>query len=68
MLIETDDATAQGLKVTLGTIYKGQGRYDMAEPYFVDCLETNVRLWGEEHHASLSSRNNLAFLYYVQGR
>ena len=67
VLIETDNTNAQGLKVTLGTLYKGQGKFHLAEPLFVDCWQTNVRVWGTLHHATLSSLNSLAFLYYIQG-
>jgi tetratricopeptide (TPR) repeat protein len=54
--------------VTIGRYYKGQGNYNLAEPWFRNCLNAiKVRL-GEEHPLVSISLNNLAALYESQGR
>ncbi|WP_430013370.1 tetratricopeptide repeat protein [Microcystis ichthyoblabe FBCC-A1114] len=52
----------------LGRFYKGQGFYDLAEPWYEQCLEVNRRRLGEEHPDVASSLNNLALLYQSQGK
>jgi len=52
----------------LALVYKAQGRYDEAEPLFLDALEIRKRILGEEHPHTLNSMNNLAVLYRNQGR
>jgi tetratricopeptide (TPR) repeat protein len=52
----------------LGYIYTKQGRYEQAEPFYVQALELMRKLLGEDHPAVASSLNNLAYLYDSQGR
>ncbi|WP_287661177.1 tetratricopeptide repeat protein [Microcystis sp. M049S2] len=52
----------------LGLFYEGQGLYDLAEPWYEQCLEVTRRRLGEEHPDVATSLNNLAALYYLQGR
>ncbi len=51
----------------LALLYDSQGRYDQAEPLFLQALELRKRLLGEDHPHVAQSLNNLAFLYYSQG-
>lgn len=48
--------------------YSEQGRYDEAEPLYLERLEIQRRVLGEEHPDVLSSMGDLAGLYYQQGR
>jgi tetratricopeptide (TPR) repeat protein len=52
----------------LAELYYYQGRYDQAEPLFLQALELRKRLLGEDHPDIATSLNNLAGLYYYQGR
>ncbi|WP_287731836.1 tetratricopeptide repeat protein [Microcystis sp. M090S1] len=52
----------------LGRFYEGQGFYDLAEPWYKQCLEVTRHRLGEEHPDVATSLNNLALLYYYQGR
>ncbi len=52
----------------LGRFYQGQGFYDLAEPWYEQCLEVTRRRLGEEHSDVATSLNNLALLYCSQGR
>jgi len=52
----------------LALLYKSQGRYDQAEPLYLQALELRKRLLGEDHPSVATSLNNLALLYYSQGR
>lgn len=49
-------------------LYDSQGRYQEAEPLFLQALELRRTLLGEEHPDVAQSLNNLAVLYYDQGR
>ena len=49
-------------------MYESQGRYDEAEPLYVECLQKKKVVLGENHPSTLSSINNLAGLYESQGR
>ena len=51
-----------------GYYYESQGRYEEAEPLYVDALAMGQRLLGEAHPDVATSLNNLAALYYSQGR
>jgi tetratricopeptide (TPR) repeat protein len=44
------------------------GRYNKAEKSFFPVIETRLRVLGEEHLSTLSSRANLALTYMNQGR
>jgi len=52
----------------LALLYDSQGRYDQAEPLYLQALELRKRLLGEEHPDVATSINNLALLYKSQGR
>jgi len=52
----------------LAYLYDSQGRYDQAEPLYLQALELRKRLLGEDHPDVAQSLNNLAGLYYSQGR
>jgi tetratricopeptide (TPR) repeat protein len=53
---------------SLAVLYYSQGRYNEAEPLFLEALEMQKRLMVEEHPDLARSLNNLAFLYHSQGR
>ncbi len=63
--LEEDLATSLN---NLALLYHSQGRYEQAEPLFVQALELCQRLLGEDHPHVASSLNNLALLYKSQGR
>jgi tetratricopeptide (TPR) repeat protein len=52
----------------LALLYHYQGRYEQAEPLYLQVLELGKRLWGEDHPDVAISLNNLAALYKSQGR
>jgi tetratricopeptide (TPR) repeat protein len=52
----------------LAGLYDSQGRYEEAEPLYLDALAMKKRLLGEAHPAVATSLNNLAGLYRSQGR
>ena len=52
----------------LAVLYKSQGRYDKAEPLYIQALELTKRILGENHPDTATSLNNLAALYDGQGR
>ena len=54
--------------MNLANGYHGQGRYAEAEALYLDTLEIQKRILGEEHPSTLGSVNNLAILYWRQGR
>jgi tetratricopeptide (TPR) repeat protein len=60
--------TAALLLIRTGYYYKSQGRYEEAEPLYLDALAMRKRLLGEAHPAVATSLNNLALLYASQGR
>ena len=45
---------------SLANVYLRPGRYDEAEPLFLETLEIEKRVQGEEHPETLLSMNNLA--------
>jgi predicted RNase H-like HicB family nuclease len=45
-----------------------QGRYEDAEPLYLQALELRKRLLGDNHPAVATSLNNLALLYNSQGK
>ena len=45
-----------------------QGRYEDAEPLYIQALQMNQKLLGQEHPSVATSINNLALLYKNQGR
>jgi tetratricopeptide (TPR) repeat protein len=67
--VDGDDEEEQsGWKGTLASLYQDQGKYELAEPLFVSCLDTRKRVLGENHPSTLVSVNNLALLYRDQGK
>ena len=52
----------------LAELYYSQGKYEEAEPLYLQALELTRKLLGEEHPNVASSLNNLAGLYMSQGR
>ena len=48
--------------------YNGQGLYNLALPWFEQCLEVTKKRLGEEHPDVATSLHNLAYLYDSQGR
>src|SRR5919199_545529 len=52
----------------LAELYYAQGRYEQAEPLYVQALELRKRLVGDNHPDMAMSLSNLAGLYYYQGR
>ena len=47
----------------MGILLKSQGKYDEAMPYYVEALETQRRILGDEHPDTLVSINALIKLY-----
>ena len=52
----------------LALLYHAQGRYEEAEPLYLQALELYKRLLGDHHPHVATSLNNLAGLYDAQGR
>ena len=62
-----EEALAHSLN-NLAALYDSQGRYEQAEPLYIQALEIYKRILGENHPDTASSLNNLALLYDSQGR
>ena len=58
---------AQSLN-NLAGLYRSQGRYEEAEPLYLEALDLCKRLLGDNHPSVATSLNNLAELYRSQGR
>ena len=52
----------------LAVLYNDQGRYEKAEPLYLQALELRKSLLGDRHPDVASSLNSLASLYQSQGR
>ena len=52
----------------LALLYDSQGRYNDAEPLYLQSLDIRKRQLGNDHPDVATSLNNLAQLYYSQGR
>jgi tetratricopeptide (TPR) repeat protein len=63
--LEEDLATSLN---NLAYLYYSQGRYEQAEPLYLQALELSEQVLGENHPDVATSLNNLAYLYYSQGR
>ncbi|MDJ0733398.1 MAG: tetratricopeptide repeat protein [Nostocaceae cyanobacterium] len=50
----------------LALLYKSQGKYEQAEPLYLQALELTKSILGENHPNYARSLNNLAGLYYSQ--
>jgi tetratricopeptide (TPR) repeat protein len=62
------DEDLTGPFVGLGRLYKGQGNYEQALPWYERCLAATRKRLGESHSDVAQSLNNLAGLYRDQGR
>ena len=51
-----------------GDLVRVEGRYDEAEPLYLESLEGQTRVLGEEDNRTLWTMNNLAVTYSRQGR
>lgn len=54
--------------VGLGRFYNGQGLYDLALPWFEQCLSVTRSHFGSEHSQVATSLSNLACVYQALGR
>ncbi|OQS05590.1 hypothetical protein THRCLA_20578 [Thraustotheca clavata] len=52
----------------LGSLYQVQGKYDLAETMFVNCVAARKLVLGEEHPDTLSALSHMASLYKAQGK
>ncbi len=67
--LQDDGRLSVAISLTnLAELYKNQGRYKEAEPFFLEALDMRKSLLGEEHPDIAQSLNNLALLHYSQGR
>jgi tetratricopeptide (TPR) repeat protein len=64
---QQQDAVANSLN-NLAALYSSQGRYNDAEPLFLQSLDIYKRQLGNDHPHVATSLNNLAELYKSQGR
>jgi len=46
--------------MNLAELYQSQGKYDEAEPLYVECLRMQREVLGDNHPDKLISMNNLA--------
>ena len=67
LLGETHPDTLASMN-NLAEPYRRQGKYEKAEPLYVDCLARSKDALGETHPDTLASINNLAGLYRSQGK
>ncbi|ORY31577.1 TPR-like protein [Rhizoclosmatium globosum] len=54
--------------LALAGFYRILSHYEKAESMYVECLETSKRVLGPDHPDTLIALNNLALLYYSQGK
>ena len=52
----------------LAALYEAQGKYDLAEPLFLQAIEIGKKTLGEDHPNYAKWLNNLALLYKTQGK
>ena len=52
----------------LAVLFKSQGKYEAAEPLYIETLRLRKKVLGAEHPETLSSMNNLAVLFKSQGK
>ena len=64
---QQQDALANSLN-NLALLYRLQGRYNDAEPLYLQSLDIRKRQLGDDHPDVATSLNNLALLYKKQGR
>ena len=65
---ESDELMQLKLMKALAGVYTQQGKYELAQPLYIECLEKRKQLLGDDHPDTLASINNLAILYYNQGK
>ena len=51
----------------LGEVYMQMEALDLSENYFLQCYETRKSILGDQSPDTLTSMNNLAYLYDIQG-
>jgi tetratricopeptide (TPR) repeat protein len=56
------------LRNRLGVFYKNQGRYDLAESIFQECLTLQQEILGKSHPNTLTTMHNLAQLYHSKSQ
>ncbi|GEP45287.1 tetratricopeptide repeat protein [Brevifollis gellanilyticus] len=66
-LTPPDDVTAAQLRNNLAMIYKGLGKFALAEQHYLRSLETIELRMGRESEAVASVYNNIGSLYYTAG-
>ncbi len=66
-LTPPDDLTAAQLRNNLAMIYKGLGKFALAEQHYLRSLETIELRMGKNSEAVASVYNNLGSLYYTVG-
>ena len=64
---QQQDALANSLN-NLAVLYEYQGRYNDAEPLYLQSLDIRKRQLGDDHPSVATSLNNLALLYESQGK
>ena len=52
----------------VGTLYRDQGKYDLAETLYEESFSKHEKKLGSDHSSTLESMNNLATLYRIQGK
>ena len=52
----------------LAGLYKEQGKVELAEPLYKNCLEEFETILGNDHPNTLVSMDKFAGLYYCQGK
>ncbi|MCX4097781.1 tetratricopeptide repeat protein [Nocardia sp. alder85J] len=65
--LDTDTRTTATLLHNTARFLNDQGRPDQAIPLFERTLTDRVRVLGDDHPGTLTSRNNLAGAYYAAG-
>ncbi|KAJ3035325.1 hypothetical protein HDV00_004053 [Rhizophlyctis rosea] len=66
--LTVEDPRAVHVMDDLAELYSRQGRYEQAEPLYIDALERRRRLLGEDHPDTLKSWTGLAQAYAKQGK
>jgi tetratricopeptide (TPR) repeat protein len=65
--IETNEIKKLDIMHCLAILYSNQGKYDKAEPLYLECLDKRKMLLGDDHVNTLHSMNNLGNLYDDKG-
>ena len=67
-LSEEDSEEQMAFMNMVGTLYRDQGKYDLAEPLYEESFSKHEKKLGSDHSSTLESMNNLATLYRIQGK